>query len=453
MRTFGAPTAIDRAVVEGLVARGNVWLHPESPEKTVAWTRRRRFVSIGAANDEKRDRTGKVVPGHPPVRTSSRDFMAKPLILYLNTDPGARIPEMTLAGIRRYAGIRGWEAEAFSSEQSRREAIPALLASRAPVAGCIYECSDDNIAPPSAFRGVPVVYLHARKAPRGAHAARIPTDNAAVAVAAFRELSLGRPAAYAVVGVPEAFEWSFVRVRRFCEETRKAERLCSAFPWIEGETSSARSGRLASWVGSLPRKTAVFAVNDLVAAEVVAAARAAFRSIPHELTLLGVDNLPEICEASTPAISSIEIDYERAGYVAAKRIGEGAATPSSSIGPLMAVRRRSTGGRGRREAFILEAVEMIRRKACDGLTAAALAKRFPCSRNLFDLRFREAVGRSALDEILHVRLEKACTLLEKTDTPISLIPGLCGFRTHTAIDRLFRSRFGMSMRDWRRKNA
>lgn len=63
------------------------------------------------------------------------------------------------------------------------------------------------------------------------------------------------------------------------------------------------------------------------------------------------------------------------------------------------------------------------------------------------------MGRSALDEILHVRLEKACTLLAKTDTPISLIPGLCGFRTHTAIDRLFRSRFGMSMRDWRKNNA
>jgi len=409
--------------------------------------------------------------------------MAKPLILYLNTDQNARIPQATLAGIRRYAAARRWDAEAFSSEESRAEAIPALLASRAPVVGCLYECCDDNIpASPSVFGSIPVVYTHAAPPPRGFDGImRIPTDNAAVAVTAFRELSLGRPAAYAVVGVSEAFEWSFVRVKRFCEEARKAKRHCAAFPWIDGESTPARAERLASWVAALPRRTAVFAVNDIVAAEVVAAAHVASRVIPQDITLIGVDNLPQICEASTPTISSIQIDYERAGYTAARVLGEmtergkarapagksgqgatrrrsklargSAAKTPVSIGPLMAVRRRSTGGRGRREAFVLEAVEMIRRKACDGLSAAALAKCFPCSRNLFDLRFREAVGRSALDEILHVRLEKACSLLAKTDTPISMIPGLCGFRTHTAIDHLFRSRFGMSMRDWRKGNA
>ena len=377
-----------------------------------------------------------------------------PTILYLNTDPDSRIPQMTLAGIRRYAGIRGWEAEAFSSEQSRREAIPALLASRAPVVGCIYECSDDNIAPPSAFRGVPVVYLHARKAPRGARASRIPTDNAAVVETAFRELSAEHPSAFAVVGHAGGYGWSRIRERAFAALAAKAGIGCTRFPWRK-EPAENRSRRLAAWVARLARHTAVFAVNDVVAAEVVAAAKASFRSIPRELTLLGVDNLPHICEGSKPTVSSIQIDFERAGYVAAKTIGEtaGDGLAAASIGPLLAVRRRSTGGSGRREAFVMEAVEMIRREACNGLTAAALARRFPCSRNLFDLRFREAVGRSALDEILHVRLEKACTLLAKTDTAVAAVPGLCGFRTHTALDRLFRSRFGLSMRGWRRKNA
>ena len=77
-------------------------------------------------------------------------------ILYLNTDPGARIPEMTLAGIRRYAAAMEWKARAFSSEESRQEAIPALMAAYAPVAGCVYECSDDNVpASPEIFGGVP----------------------------------------------------------------------------------------------------------------------------------------------------------------------------------------------------------------------------------------------------------------------------------------------------------
>jgi LacI family transcriptional regulator len=123
------------------------------------------------------------------------------------------------------------------------------------------------------------------------------------------------------------------------------------------------------------------------------------------------------------------------------------------MGPLFTVRRESTRGRGRREPRILEAAEMIRREACDGLTARALAARFPGSRRLFDMRFREAMGHSVLDEILHVRLEKAFILLAQTDTAIGAIPGLCGFGSDSDLDVLFRKRCGMSMRDWRKRNA
>ncbi len=380
--------------------------------------------------------------------------MSKPAILYLNTNPSERIPQMTFAGIRRYAAVRGWEAEAFSSEESRAGAIPALLESRAPVAGCIYDCCDDNIpASPSVFGAVPVVYAHAAPPPRGIDGiVRIPTDNDAVAVAAFRELSLGRPAAYAVVGVPETFGWSFVRVKRFCEEVKKVGSTCAAFPRIDGERASARAARLAAWLKALPRKTAIFAVNDLTAAEVVAAARVALRAIPRELTLIGVDNLPQICEASTPTISSIQIDYERVGYVAARMIGEGAISAPTSVGPLLAVRRRSTGGSGRRETFILEAVEMIRREACDGLTVERLVKRFPCSRRLFEMRFREATGHSVLEEIQHVRLEKVCTLLSQTDRAIGAIADMCGYRSGIALKWIFRKRMGMSLTEWRDRN-
>jgi transcriptional regulator GlxA family with amidase domain len=68
------------------------------------------------------------------------------------------------------------------------------------------------------------------------------------------------------------------------------------------------------------------------------------------------------------------------------------------------------------------------------------------------MRFREATGHSVLDEIIHVRLEKAFTLLARTDTAIGAVPGLCGFNCDRTLDAIFRKRFGMSMLDWRRKN-
>ena len=120
-------------------------------------------------------------------------------ILYLDTIPGERIQNMTLAGIRRYAAARGWDAVAVPREEPRPAAIPALLAARKPVAGCVVECSDGRSdLPPRLFGRVPVVYLHAAPSLYGGRGMRVNADNAAIAAAAFRELSAGRPDAYAV---------------------------------------------------------------------------------------------------------------------------------------------------------------------------------------------------------------------------------------------------------------
>ena len=50
-----------------------------------------------------------------------------PSILYLNAAPNDLIHGMKLAGIRRYAGTRRWEAESVSWQESRPEDIPRLL--------------------------------------------------------------------------------------------------------------------------------------------------------------------------------------------------------------------------------------------------------------------------------------------------------------------------------------
>ena len=123
-----------------------------------------------------------------------------------------------------------------------------------------------------------------------------------------------------------------------------------------------------------------------------------------------------------------------------------------AIGPMLAVRRESTGGRGRCEPHVLEAVEIIRREACDGLTVAQLAKRLPGSRRLLDLRFREAMGHSVHDEILQVRLERVFDLLRRPEMRIGAIADFSGFALHQ-LDKVFRARFGCSLRDWRKRNV
>ena len=93
---------------------------------------------------------------------------------------------------------------------------------------------------------------------------------------------------------------------------------------------------------------------------------------------------------------------------------------------------------------------------CLCLTAAALpfstalAARLPGSRNLFERRFREAIGHSVLAEILRIRLEKAQMLLLRPEIPIGAIAAFSGFASERALHDVFKSRFGKCMRDWRR---
>ena len=396
-------------------------------------------------------------------------MIAKPTILYLylNDKPRDRVQDLTWDGIRRYVAARGWEAVAW--HDARPEGLAAFLEAHSPVAGCVVECSDDNATlPPRLFGRVPVAYLHAAPSFFGGRGARVATDNEAVARLAFRELSAGRPAAYAFVGDYRGVFWSRARGRAFHALAAAVGAECRLFRHVADR--AARKARLAKWVAALPRRTAIFAANDFAAADVIAAAQTAHRAIPRELTLCGVDNLAEICEASSPPITSIQLDFEREGYFAARMVGDSlpakntkgrkgfadsaflVAGKPAALSPLLAIRRESTRGRGRREANILAALELIRREACNGLSAREVIAHSPGSKSLFNLRFREAMGHSVHDEIEHVRLEKVFTLLTQTDTPIGAIASLCGYRSNIALHKAFRLRTGTSMNAWRAQN-
>lgn len=402
---------------------------------------------------------------------------AKPslLYLYLNDKPRDRVQELIWSGIRRYVSARGWQAVAW--QDARPEAMAEFLKAHSPVAGCVVECSDDNgTLPPRLFGRMTVAYLHAAPSLYGGRGLRVATDNAAVARLAFRELSAGRPEAYAFVGDYRGFYWSRVRGRAFRALAVAAGAKCILFRHVADRVE--RTARLRKWVAALPRRTAIFAANDFAAADVIAAAQATRRAIPQDLTLVGVDNNPAICEGSSPKITSIQLDHERAGYLAAKVVGHAtcdkrhaemsrASAPCVSlvasrlspeimstllVSPILAVRRESTGGSGRREPHILDAVEEIRRRACNGLTAQDVIDRAPGSKSLFNLRFREAMGHSVHDEIEYVRFEKVFTLLAQTDTAIGAIADMCGYRSNIALHKAFRLRTGMSMSAWRAQN-
>ena len=382
----------------------------------------------------------------------------RPLILYLHTIATDSCQAAKLAGMRRYAAARGWQVETLRREISRAAMIPRILERHKP-AGCIVEGAGrwDDL-PPSLFGPTPVVYIDVLDDTVCGTSPRIILDPELVARTAMRELSSLEPSCYAAVGFVRPHEWSRRRLGAFVSLVEAQGRECLVLEAQKGESVNSYLARIDAWVAALPRSCAVFAVQAPIARHVAAAARAHTRSIPRDQALLCTVGMEKWAIPAPEGISIIQFDFERLGFLAARMLDEwmyGRREPGSteSMGPLYVVRKESTRGRGRREPRILEALEMIRAEACDGLTARALAARFQGSRRLFDMRFREAMGHSVLDEILHVRLEKARTLLAQTDTAIGAIPGLCGFGCDSTLDVLFRRRTGLSMRAWRKQHS
>lgn len=383
--------------------------------------------------------------------------MTPETVLYVDLEPGSRVEAMKLAGVRRYAEACGWRVEPLSEAESRPCGLRRTLAKVKPI-GCIVECAGGHAdLPPRVFGKTPVVYLDGCRSLYRGRAHAVFHDGAATARAAFRELQSNRPEAFALVGWTKRVFWSSIRERAFREAVRETG---LPFFWFRsrGETAAERQVRLSDWLSRLPPRCAVFAVNDLMATEAVQAAVCIGLKIPTDFTLLGVDNDEGLCGGGLVELSSMQIDFERAGYCAAEVLNEAIRRNAESFerrmfGPLLAVRRESTRGFGRREPRITAAMDMIRAKSCDGLLASDVVKELGGSRRLSELRFREAIGHSILDEIISVRLDRVIQMLRDRKMPIQLIAERSGFRTGRALRKIFHQRMGMSLSEWRKRNA
>ena len=97
------------------------------------------------------------------------------------------------------------------------------------------------------------------------------------------------------------------------------------------------------------------------------------------------------------------------------------------------------------------ALKPIRRNACDGLKSKDVVVEMGCSRRLAELRFRVVTGRSILEEILSVRIERAKYLLEHSEKSIAEIAAACGYGSANALRKVFAVETGKNPLAWRKR--
>lgn len=256
-------------------------------------------------------------------------------------------------------------------------------------------------------------------------------------------VSTGRCRSYAFVHNPTLMEWSVDRCRAFRETLRERGLTCH-----ELEDACGLAG--------LERPIGVFAANDDTGFAVLERCRARSWRVPEDVLVLGINNDTLICEHCRPQLSSIQPDFEQEGFIAAQVLDEmmrsGTETDARTlyVGVRSVVRRDSTAEISHSGKLVQRAVAYIRRNALRGIGVEAVARHLGCSRRLADLRFRELQGTTIGETIAAVRLNEVRRQLATTSKPIDAIALACGYENPNYLKNLFKRRFGMTMRDFRK---
>ena len=377
------------------------------------------------------------------------------VILYFQPATKSSAPEK-LAGVMEIAEKSRLHVQIIEEPPTTR-CIRELIDFWHPL-GAIAECGGEyNDLDTTAFDGIPTVFLTHNPNTLGEKSFAVLHDSGETARLAARELLLTGYEHFAYIPFPEDRFWSEERGTGFSTAIVVNGRDCRTFNSTARGTRRQRA--LVDFLRALPKPCAAFAANDRIASEVLAAANFARLSVPDELSVLGVDNFEQICDHTTPALSSIEPDFRRGGNLAMLMllavIRSGKSFRGARIrhfGPLRIVRRASTRLLKRGDPAVQQALELIRHKACLGLTADQVAKTLPCSRRMADIRFAQVVGHTILEEIHAVQLERAKQLLLEPNQLLKSISDFCGFSHPNSLRKFFLKETGLTLSGWRKKH-
>lgn len=262
---------------------------------------------------------------------------------------------------------------------------------------------------------------------------------------------------FAYVGEALNRNWSVRRGDCFCRRIGEAGLPCHLYPvpdvagdWKEEER------HLARWLTALPKPVALLAAMDTRAHQVLDLCVDAGLRVPQEVAVLGIDNDELICNGSVPTLSSIWRDTESCGFLAARMLDrlmrrETRRREVVRYGVRAVVTRDSTrADAAMADGIAQRAREFIRINAGADIGVPDVVRHLNVSRRHAEVRFRAACGLSLLEEIQNVRLERVERLLAGTGLPLAEIGARCGFSTDVHLRRVFKRRFGVSMRDYRK---
>jgi len=297
--------------------------------------------------------------------------------------------------------------------------------------------------------GIPAVVVgHKRKEVGGV--INVITDSAHIGQLGADHLSQCGFRNFAYVGFTnfshETAQWSQVREDHFVRRVREigGETHTLHIQTATGKNWARDRKALANWLKSLPKPVGLMACNDDCGVQVMEACKEAELTVPDLIGVVGVDNDEVVCGLSNPAMSSVAINFERAGFEAAEALdqlmqGIKRAPTKITVPATHIVARRSTDVVAVADPALARALRFIRDHSQRAIGVNDVAKAAGFSRRALERRFRSEIGISILEQIRKARTEQICKMLVETSLPVGQIAESLGFEDVQHFARYFRS--------------
>jgi len=386
-----------------------------------------------------------------------RFLKAIPRVLVMIAPTSQKVLREKTRGIMRYARLHGpWEIQ-FLDDSPFVVKVGALRYWHPD--GIITRAAPRSLASLiKGSSGIPTVFFDAQ--PTSPHCrASVHHDvrSASEAVAdSFAQQGLRHFAYVASASEPQPF-WSSERGESFIARLNKQGFDCAFYRPRNVKDWGIEQKHLRDWLRALPKPCGLFAAFDPLAKQVLDTCLAAKIRVPEEIAVIGVDNDETICENTVPTLSSVQSDFEVGAYRAAELLDalmrrKIRRSVTLTYGFTRIVHRQSSQFVPKMSRLVSKAQEFIRLNACEGIAVTDAAQNLKVSRSHLEKQFKKTLGHSVLDEIQARRLERLCALLRETTLPIGEIGARCGYETESYLKRLFKKRFGMTMREYRKEN-
>jgi len=201
---------------------------------------------------------------------------------------------------------------------------------------------------------------------------------------------------------------------------------------------------LVAWLRSLPKPVGILTVDDAAAHDLAGACRSGDLGVPEHIAILGVNNDDLLCESASTPLSSVDCDFTRVGYGAARMLdrlmhGEKLSDAERHVrlAPVRIVKRQSTDVLAVDDPDVADALRYIREHACDPCSVDDVLRHVPTGRRRLERQFSRKLGYTPGMEILRVQIETAKQLLVHPELKLPEISRRCGFADAATFSRAF----------------